>query len=85
MAFDPGTAVAVIAVYFLVTLGVGLLAWRFHTPDTVEEYLLNNRGFRWFVGFFSTAASLFSAVTLIGFVGFFYKFGVASVIGIIGR
>lgn len=84
MAFDATVSIAVLSVYMLVVLGLGLAAWRLNPPETVEDYLLANRGISWFVGFFSTAASQYSALIFLGFVGFYFNFGLAAFMAILG-
>lgn len=84
MAFDAALSTAIIAVYMLMTLGIGLYAWRLQTDVDMEGYTLANRAVHWFVGFFSTAASQFSALTFMGFIAFYFNFGISAFIAICG-
>jgi|Deesub1362B_J571_1020462.scaffolds.fasta_scaffold00509_4 SSS family solute:Na+ symporter len=84
MAFDPTVSIAVIAIYLLITLGVGLLAWRRYPPVSFEDFVLAKRKIHWFTGFWSAAAAQFSALSFMGFIAFYYKFGVAGYVAILG-
>lgn len=84
MAFDPIVSLAVIGLYGVLTLGIGLYAWRHTSSKTLDQYFLADRKIGWFVGFFSIAASQFSALTMIGFIAFYFNFGVGAFIAITG-
>lgn len=84
MAFNPLTSSVIILVYLAATLAVGLAGWRLSPSKSMEDYLLADRAVHWFVGFFSTIASQFSALTMMGFVAFYFNFGIATFIAIAG-
>lgn len=84
MAFDPVVSTSIIIAYLLFILLVGILAWRLESTGSLEDYFLAERNIGNIVGFFSMAATLFSAVSLIGFVGYWYKFGLSAYMAIIG-
>ncbi|MFB6130187.1 MAG: sodium:solute symporter family protein [Salinigranum sp.] len=84
MAFDPVLSSGIILAYLVVTLGIGIAGWRISPSKNMEDYLLADRAVHWFVGFFSTIASQFSALTLMGFVAFYFKFGISTFIAITG-
>lgn len=82
MSFDPTITIAIITIYMLVALGIGLVAWRRQPSKDVEDYLLADRKIGYFVGFFSLAASQISALGFIGFIAFYYNFGIGAFIAI---
>lgn len=84
MAFNPTVAVTIIAAYMVLVLIIGLTAWRLNPSKTLEQYLLADRNISGVVGFFSIAASQMSALTMMGFIAFYYQFGVATFIAIAG-
>ncbi|MFB6294159.1 MAG: sodium:solute symporter, partial [Candidatus Nanohaloarchaea archaeon] len=84
MAFDPVVSLGIIALYGVITLGIGLYAWTRSSSKTLDQYFLADRKIGWFVGFFSIAASQFSALTMIGFIAFYFNFGIGAFIAITG-
>jgi SSS family solute:Na+ symporter len=84
VAFNATISSGIILVYLVITLAVGLAGWRLSPSGNMEEYLLADRAVHWFVGFFSTIASQFSALTMMGFVAFYFNFGISTFIAIAG-
>jgi SSS family solute:Na+ symporter len=84
VAFNATVSSAIIVIYMVATLAVGLAGWRLSPSGTMEDYLLADRAVGWFVGFFSTIASQFSALTMLGFVAFYFQVGLATFIAITG-
>lgn len=84
MAFDATLSTAIVGAYMAFTMLLGLYAWRISPSVDVEDYVLADRAVHWFVGFFSTAASQFSALSFMGFIAFYFNFGVSAYIAIAG-
>lgn len=82
MTFNPTLSTAIIGLFMLFTLGIGLAGWRALPSSNLEDYLLANRGVSSFVGYFSIAGSQFSALTMMGFVAFYFQLGVSAFLGI---
>lgn len=82
MAFDPILSTAIMAVYILLMLVVGIIAWKRQPSKNTEDYLLADRAIHWFIGFFSIAASQISALAFIGFIAFYYNFGIGAFVAI---
>jgi SSS family solute:Na+ symporter len=83
MAFNPILATSIIAVYMIVSIAIGIAGWRILPSSNLEDYLLADRGIGWFVGYFSTAASQLSALTMLGFIAFYYITGLAPYLAIV--
>lgn len=83
MAFDSTLATIILGLYLLLTLGIGLAGWRVLPSKNLEDFLLADRAVSWFVGYFSTAASQFSALTMLGFIAFYFTVGVSAYLGIL--
>jgi len=71
-----GLAVAVLAAYFLIVLGVGLWAGR-REQNSAEEYFLAGRRLPWYAVGMSMVGSNISTEHFIGMVGAAYIFGLA--------
>jgi SSS family solute:Na+ symporter len=82
MPFNATLSTAILVVYLLFSLVIGIAGWRIFPSTNLQDYLLANRGIGWFVGFFSTAASQFSALTMLGFIAFYYTIGIPAYLGI---
>ncbi|MDJ0597067.1 MAG: hypothetical protein QNJ72_45105 [Pleurocapsa sp. MO_226.B13] len=76
MNFDNITPYLAIAVYLLLTLGVGLVGYK-SQKNTVEDYFLANRSLGAIVLFFTLSATNFSAFTFLGFAGSGYRIGIS--------
>lgn len=83
MAFNPTVATAIIGVYLIITIAIGVAGWRVLPSKNLEDYLLADRGVHWFVGYFSTAGSQLSALTMLGFVAFYFTVGVSAYLAIL--
>jgi SSS family solute:Na+ symporter len=68
------TFIALVIVYFLILMSVGILAYR-KTKKTPEDYFIAGRTFGPIILFFSLAATNFSAFAFLGFAGNSYKSG----------
>lgn len=84
MAFNAALSTTIIAIYMIAVLGLGIAAWRISPSYDVDDYLLAGRNIGWFVGFFSVAASQFSALTFMGFLAFYYGFGIGAFLAVAG-
>ncbi|WP_248898164.1 sodium:solute symporter family protein [Haloplanus halobius] len=82
MAFNQVLSTAIIVLYILGSLMIGIYAWRGQTESTLNSYLSSDRKINWFVGFFSTGASQFTALAFMGFVAFYFNFGIAGWIAV---
>jgi SSS family solute:Na+ symporter len=65
---------ALVAIYFILLLSLGIFAHR-RTKKTPEDYFLANRSFGPVILLFTLAATNFSAFTFLGFAGNAYKTG----------
>jgi len=84
MEFNPLVSTGVVVSYLIFTLFTGLLAWKYKSTGSLEDYFIAERDMNGVVGFFSMAATLFSAVSMLGFVGYWYKFGLSTFMAIVG-
>jgi SSS family solute:Na+ symporter len=67
-------AYLIVAVYLLITIGIGLFAFHYR-KNTPDDYFLANRGVGTFVLFFTLIATNFSAFFFLGFAGAGYRIG----------
>ena len=74
---DWRVVVAIVAVYLLVNLTVGLLAGA-RSSDTVAGYVAGDRGFGTLVMYFVTGATMFSAFAFLGGPGWTFSRGAAA-------
>ena len=81
--FNATLATAILAVYMVIVVVIGVAGWRVLPSTDLESYVLANRGVGWFVGYFSTAGSQLSALTMMGFIAFYYQFGVSAYLAIL--
>lgn len=80
---DALTATIIVAIYMVAVLLIGLGAWRVLPSTDIESFVLANRGIGWFVGYFSTAGSQLSALTMMGFIAFYYSIGLGPYLAIL--
>jgi SSS family solute:Na+ symporter len=79
-----GGSMVVLAVYFLATMAIGLVAWRYFPQSDPESYILGGRGLGWFVAAFTLMATQYSALTFLGFPGTMYRTGLGGYVAITG-
>jgi SSS family solute:Na+ symporter len=79
-----GGSILVLAIYFLATMIVGLVAWRYFPQTDPESYILGGRGLSWFVAAFTLMATQYSALTFLGFPGTMYRTGLGGYVAITG-
>lgn len=68
----------ILILYLGLTTYIGVFAYKKYQPRDLEGYLLGGRGINWVVLLFTLAATQFSALSFMGFLGFWYKFGVPA-------
>jgi SSS family solute:Na+ symporter len=68
----------VFGLYMAAILYIGLFAWQRFRARDIEGYLLGGRAIDWFVLCWTLAATQFSALSFMGFLGYWYRFGVPS-------
>ncbi|WIV68717.1 sodium:solute symporter family protein [Natrialbaceae archaeon AArc-T1-2] len=83
MAFNEILSTGIILLYLIISVGVGLVAWRIQPSTSLEDYSLANRSIHWFTGFFSMLASQISALAMLGFAAFYFLQGMAAYLAIV--
>lgn len=73
----------IVIAYLAVSVGIGLFASRGGTRS-LKDFSVSSGGLKYFVAFFSLMATSFSAATILGFVGYYYGFGIGPFIAIVG-
>lgn len=73
----------IIIAYLTVSVGIGLFASRSGT-SSLKDFSVSSSGLKYFVAFFSLMATSFSAATILGFVGYYYGFGIGPFIALVG-
>lgn len=68
----------VFALYMAGVLYLGVFAFQKFRPRDIEGYLVGGRAIDWFTLCWTLAATQFSALSFMGFLGFWYRFGVPS-------
>lgn len=77
--------IVIIAIYMAISLLAGIFAHKFRVTDkTAEDYLMAGRGVGSFVGFTSLIVSQQSALAFMGFVAYYYMWGISALASIMG-
>lgn len=83
MAFEPLLSTIIIALYLVMTVAVGLVAWKIKPSSDIESFALADRAVGWFTGFFSIIATQNSALAMLGFAAFYYTYGLSALSAIL--
>ncbi|SRR5579884_1594187 len=74
---SPYLSIAIIAIYMILVVYIGTIAWRHFPQSDPESYLLARRGLSGWVSSLTIQATQISALTFLGFIGSMYTFGIS--------